>query len=944
MSQAPLTHPTPEQLSAYKLNRLSAGDVVHLEAHLADCLTCCQSLDTLPDDTVADLLRPPGARPTSLPVTEGTLSPSARVSDAALSAAWADHPRYRVLQRLGAGGMGTVFKAEHRIMERPVALKVLSPDLTNRVDLVERFRREARAAARLDHPNIVRAFDAEQAGEFHFLAMEFVDGISLAQLLEQRGPLPVAQACEYVRQAALGLQHAHERGMVHRDIKPHNLMLTPDGVIKVLDFGLARFVRETAAAEMAPDDPTQKAGLAAAAGDLATPGGISHTGLIMGTTDYIAPEQATDAHAADIRADLYSLGCTLYQLLSGRVPFPDRALLDRLLAHIEQTPTPLAQLRPDVPPKLARIVERLMAKKPEGRYQTPAEVAQALEPFTAVGAARRRRRRRLLAAAALLFLAAALGWVGFAVYRSATDKGTLVVETDDPGIQVIVKRAGKDVTIIDPKTKGEVRLASGAYEVELAGDGQGLKLSADQFTLTRGGQQVVKVQRLPADTRTETQLFPGHAEEVGSVTFCAVGCHALSASADGTARLWEIASGREVRRFVGHTDAVRSAAYSPKGGQVLTGGKDGSVCLWDIQSGNRVRPFLGHAGEVRSVAFAPDGRFVLSGGLDSTLRLWDVESGKEVRRFEGHTEGVECVGFSPEGSRIVSSGRDGTVRLWDRDSRREIRRFEGHAGAVLSVAFSADGRRLVSGGQDGTVRVWDAESGTELRRFAGSTAPVAGVAFCRDDRRILAGCLDNTAFVLDAKTGREVRRLKGHTDAVLCVAVSPDGSQGLTGSRDHTLRRWQLPILDVRNPFGVPDVPDPDGDDVRAFAKQTHLDGGPTDANAAAWPATATTGQHDSLDGVWCSRWTGGGAGEKPVEGTALLRTAGDRVYILLNDAPQSYLLEARRDKNRLAGRHITVGDGVVRDSGPWVGLIVDAERIDGAWRQGRWDLRRKLK
>ena len=237
--------------------------------------------------------------------------------------------------------------------------------------MVERFRREVKSAARLaSHPNIVAAYDAEQAGETHMLVMEFIEGTDLARVVDRRGPLPVGEACEYVRQAALGLQHAFEDGMVHRDIKPQNLMRTTRGQIKILDFGLARFASE-----------------------VATHAGVTAEGMVLGSADYIAPEQIDDPHAADIRADIYSLGCTLYFLLAGRPPFPDGSLIQKLMAHSEKTPRPLAEVRADVPPELARVVERMMAKDPARRFQTPDEVAQALAPFADAQAARLTPRR-----------------------------------------------------------------------------------------------------------------------------------------------------------------------------------------------------------------------------------------------------------------------------------------------------------------------------------------------------------------------------------------------------------------------------------------------------------------------------------------------------------------------------------------------------------------------
>jgi serine/threonine protein kinase len=269
-----------------------------------------------------------------------------------------DHPRYQVVRLLGKGGMGAVYVAEHRMMKRAVALKVIAEHLVSCSSAVERFRREVEAAARLSHPNIVTAFDAEQAGNCHFLVMELVDGVSLNRLVEQSGPFPVEQASEHIRQAALGLEHAHGHGMVHRDIKPHNLMLARGGQVKILDFGLTRFA----------DDNQAEAPL-------------THWASLTGTPDYMPPEQAANAHAADIRADIYALGCTLYYLLAGRPPFPGGDAFEKIVAHMKHEPTPLPELRRDVPPELVQVVARMMAKNPEQRFQTPIEVARALSSF-----------------------------------------------------------------------------------------------------------------------------------------------------------------------------------------------------------------------------------------------------------------------------------------------------------------------------------------------------------------------------------------------------------------------------------------------------------------------------------------------------------------------------------------------------------------------------------
>jgi formylglycine-generating enzyme required for sulfatase activity/serine/threonine protein kinase len=275
---------------------------------------------------------------------------------------------YRLLARLGRGGMGEVFKARHERLDRLAAIKLIRGDYLARPEAVVRFQREARAAARLQHPNVVTVYDAGQEGETHFIAMEYVEGTDLGQLVRQGVPLPAGQACEYVRQAALGLQHAHEQGLIHRDIKPSNLVVTRgragEPVVKVLDFGLARFVSELGEeTALTPDDAW------------------------LGTPDYIAPEQARDSRSADIRADIFSLGCTLFYLLTGHPAYPGSNRTEKLAARLSGEATPVQSVQPGVPPKLAAVLRRMLARDPADRYQTPGEVAQALAPFARPGAA-----------------------------------------------------------------------------------------------------------------------------------------------------------------------------------------------------------------------------------------------------------------------------------------------------------------------------------------------------------------------------------------------------------------------------------------------------------------------------------------------------------------------------------------------------------------------------
>ncbi|MFZ4635828.1 MAG: serine/threonine-protein kinase [Pirellulales bacterium] len=270
--------------------------------------------------------------------------------------------KYRLLRLLGAGGMSSVYLGEHATLHSKAAVKVLPVKRVEQSSYLARFEREARQSARLNHPNIVRTFDLDTAGSIHFIAMEYVDGIDLHAKVKRDGPLPIREVAEYIRQAAIGLQHAHEEGLVHRDIKPANLILDTRGTVKILDLGLA----------LAGGDED---------GSLTR----EHDEKVLGTADYLAPEQATDSHKADRRSDVYSLGCTLYYLLVGKAPFASGKLAERLQSHLHKPPPNLLDQRPDVPIAIAELYFRMLQKHPDGRPQSAQDVADALGAWLASG-------------------------------------------------------------------------------------------------------------------------------------------------------------------------------------------------------------------------------------------------------------------------------------------------------------------------------------------------------------------------------------------------------------------------------------------------------------------------------------------------------------------------------------------------------------------------------
>jgi eukaryotic-like serine/threonine-protein kinase len=268
--------------------------------------------------------------------------------------------KYKVLERLGSGGMGSVFLCEHKFMRRRVAVKVLPTAKAADPSSLQRFYQEARAVAALDHPNIVHAYDIDQDENLHFLVMEYVDGPSLQEMVRRSGPLSVVRACHYISQSAEALDHANSAGLVHRDIKPGNILVDRVGVVKILDMGLARFFHDDE-----EDSLTRK-----------------FDENVLGTADYLAPEQADDSHTVDIRADIYSLGGTFYFLLTGKTPFGDGSVPQKLMWHRTRQPKAPSSYRNDIPPELEAVLDKMMAKEPGQRYSVPAEIMQALSPWT----------------------------------------------------------------------------------------------------------------------------------------------------------------------------------------------------------------------------------------------------------------------------------------------------------------------------------------------------------------------------------------------------------------------------------------------------------------------------------------------------------------------------------------------------------------------------------
>ena len=346
-------------LERFALGRCDAVNAAVIEAHVLTCDECCAKLANSPQDSLLNQLSAhsniAGDTDRGLASTDIQAESSKHANSNHFADRLAGHPKYRFVREIGAGGMGVVYQAEHRVMNRMVALKVIAPRLLQDEDVKTRFRREVEIAAKLQHPNVVAAFDADEIDGHLFLVSEYIDGQSVDQRI-QPGGMPIEEACRIVKQTAAALDHSHQHGLIHRDIKPQNILVSSEGVVKVVDFGLASYVE--------PNQANQQ--------------GLTSAGIIVGTPDYLSPEQAREGKV-DHRADIYSLGCTFYHLLAGSPPFTGGSRVEKLAQHLQEQPKSLSEIRPEVPPSLEACVAKMMAKDPAQRFASARGVIDAIE-------------------------------------------------------------------------------------------------------------------------------------------------------------------------------------------------------------------------------------------------------------------------------------------------------------------------------------------------------------------------------------------------------------------------------------------------------------------------------------------------------------------------------------------------------------------------------------
>ena len=642
--------------------------------------------------------------------------------------------KFELLGELGKGAMGTVYRARDPVLDRLVALKTVSPALLSQADSRARFHREARAAAKLNHPNIVTIHDLGEAVDGTlFIAMELLEGTDLAQLMAGPSQLTRDQKVRVVVDMCRGLDFAHKQGVVHRDVKPANVRITTDGTVKVVDFGIAR-VLDTAS--------------------------MTQTGLALGTPSYMAPE-VFEGGRPDHRADIWAVGVILYELLSGRRPFESPTIPSLIYKVVHETARPLDAAALVLPPALADVAMKALARQPDDRFPDLQSMAQALE--LSVGFTGREAplppavRER-------------------AYERNYEDARERLAENDLEGALAAARRA----QALSPSRTGIVSLIS-AIEAQLS---------------------KVDTVRRPARSASATMIL-GAGASVATATPLPIRAD-LSLTRLPTPVLTELrrrgaAAFRELATF-GEPPATHAVCPSPVRDLIAVAGGDGAIRLWDLHSRTKVATLrsemhlrTGHDAIAVSLAFSPDGGLLASGHVDGLARLWDVSRGAEIPVRLRHEALVGALTFSPDGATLASGSLDANVRLWDvgaalsGEARRELHR---QPAGVTAIAYGVGGETLLTGHSNRVLRLLDARSGRLLVTLRGPEAQVSLLALAPDGRHVAVGSHDKTIRVFDLEGQKQTAVLAGHKKPVSSLAFFAEGLHLASVAQESVVHLW----------------------------------------------------------------------------------------------------------------------------------------------------------
>lgn len=681
-------------------------------------------------------------------------------------ATWPRLEGYLILDELGRGGMGVVYKAVQLNLDRVVALKmILSGSHASKEDL-RRFRHEAETIASLQHPNLIQVYEVgEQEGRAYF-SMEYVEGRTLDDHAAGQAQ-PPRQVAELVATLARTMHAVHQKGIIHRDLKPSNVLITPEGVAKIMDFGLAKRMDSTK--------------------------GVTLTGDIVGTPRYMAPEQAAGkSKQVGPATDIYALGVILYELLAGIPPFQADSAYDTIMMVMREEAVPLRRFNPKVPADLETICLKCLQKDPAKRYGTALAFAEDLGRFLA---------NEPIAARPTGPLERAIKWMkrrpAMATLLGVSAMAVVVLLVSGAIYNAQLRLALDEVNVLAEENRQKLvrlQITQGAMALEDGDWFTALLWFVEAFRHDQDDPERELLHRLRIGVILQhcphlLQVWQ-HPTPVRHIAFSPDGRHVATASDDGLARVFNVQTGLLVGQPFKHQGPVVQAIFSPDGTKLATASRDGTGRVWDWTVGRPLGEALKHEGPVVLLVFAPDGRSLATASEDKTARLWETNTGRPQSPALRHQQAVACVAFSPDGRWLATASADRTARIWSTTDGSPRGPPLLHDGAVHWVAFHPHHDRLATASADGATRIWDQASGKLCQPPLKSRDQVMQTVFNPDGQVLAAASDDHTAYLWDVSTGAMWAPRIHHDSGVNTVAFHPREPWLLTTSDDNSARLW----------------------------------------------------------------------------------------------------------------------------------------------------------
>ena len=737
---------------------------------------------------------------------------------------------YELLKEIARGGMGVVYRARQRSLDRIVALKMIRSGELASVNEVRRFQAEAQAAARLDHPNIVPIYEVGEQDGLNFFSMGFVEGESLQSRLKE-GPVSPKNAAELTRDLAEAVEYAHAMGIIHRDIKPANVLLAPgdnravrDGTEQASDSTTTSFATESnlRSAIHSGDSrrkPVPKITDFGLAKNTFQDSGLTATGQVMGTPSYMPPEQASGRVAEiGVAADVYSLGAVLYAMLTGRPPFQAASMRETLNQVIERDPVAPRQLSPNLDKDLETICLKCLEKDPENRYTTAADLAEDLtryldglpilaRPIGRVSQTWRWCKRKPLAATfvvLLLLLSVVSPIVAWNQNRLSGEARRARDRADEKVDEL--NRANQDLKEALVREQAAEKLAKARQEIAHLGQVQeySAQISAALAAWETNnlplmlhhlkncqpelrGWEHACLSKLPFQNQETVDNNNGRIRCVAISNDderIAVGCR------NGTITIRSADTGRSMFHWNAHSTAVRTVAFDQSGNRLLSVGLDGTCCLWNAADGKRTQEFS--TDDIACAEFTADGSKVIAGTVRGEIVAWKVADGMESGRWRIADARISASAIGRAGQHAVFALANGSLIVWDSKNHRQLAKLSGHRCWVNCVAINPTNRLIASGADDGSVRIWSIEHRSEIIELRGHSSFVESLKFVDNGGKLATTSSDATARIWDVKTGRELHTFIGHAGPVFGIAEWKASNTIVTGGADGQLKRWRL--------------------------------------------------------------------------------------------------------------------------------------------------------